>query len=230
MIAVRSKSEIFNAKSEWLDARWHFAFDYYRDAKNESFSHLRVFNNDRFAPGNGFPFHSHANMEIVTLVLEGELQHEDSLGNKGVLHENEFQVMTAGKGIEHSESNPSSKPLHLLQVWLFPEKQALEPVWEQKQFSEKDFHNQWVCAVSEKGGNAPLQFNQHASFYLAEIDMGKTLEFSPKKQIAFVFVIRGTVELNDVRVEEEGEVRVSGEKELSLKAVKEAKVLLLDLY
>ena len=139
MIAIRKADERGHADYGWLDTYHTFSFSSYRDAKHMGFRSLRVMNEDVVQPGQGFGTHPHQNMEIVTYVLEGALEHKDSMGNGEVLRPGEFQRMSAGTGITHSEFNPSNtEPVHLYQIWLFPERKGIEPSYEQKYFEEEE--------------------------------------------------------------------------------------------
>ena len=132
MVEIFRAARRFGFKNAWLDARWHFSFGHYRDIRNMGFGPLRVFNDDVIQGKNGFPMHDHAEMEIITYVIDGELTHTDSTGGSGVLRAGDLQRMTAGTGIEHSEFNNSDKPVHLLQLWILPAVSGLEPGYEQK--------------------------------------------------------------------------------------------------
>src|ERR1700686_697558 len=135
---IRSKDR-YHLETDWLSTNWHFSFDHYHDPNNMRFGPLRVFNDDTVAPAGGFPLHSHREMEIVTYVIDGALEHKDNLGNTGVIHPGEIQRMSAGTGVRHSEFNPSEKdPVHLIQLWIMPAVLHLRPSWEQKSFSLSD--------------------------------------------------------------------------------------------
>ena len=154
----------------WLKARWHFSFGHYHDPSNMHWSVLRVFNDDIIAGGGKFETHPHANMEIVTYVISGALQHQDSVGNKGIIHPGEVQVMSAGTGIEHSEANASAtEPLRLLQLWLFPRTKNLKPRWEQKQFSAEQRAGKLLPVVSDGSISDTLKIDQDATIYVSEL-------------------------------------------------------------
>ena len=139
MIQTIRSAERFHVQEDWLNTYWHFSFDHYNDPNNMQFGPLRVFNDDVIAPGGGFPLHGHREMEIVTYVIEGALEHRDDMGNTGVIRPGEIQRMSAGTGVRHSEFNHSKKePVHLVQLWIFPAVGRLAPSWEQKGFSLAD--------------------------------------------------------------------------------------------
>src|ERR1700754_3672310 len=149
MIQIRKSNDRGHANHGWLNTYHTFAFSSYRDPKHMSFRALRVMNEDRVAPGQGFGTHPHDNMESVTYVLEGALEHKDSMGNGEVLRPGEFQRMSAGTGITHSEFNPSkTEPVHLYQIWLLPDRNGIEPSYEQKRFSDEERHNQLRLVAS----------------------------------------------------------------------------------
>ena len=139
MIQTIRSNERYHFETDWLKTYWHFSFDHYHDPSNMNFGPLRVFNDDVIAPAGGFPLHGHREMEIVTYIIEGALEHHDDMGNTGVIRPGEIQRMSAGTGVRHSEYNHSKKePVHLVQLWIMPAVQHLEPSWEQKSFSLAD--------------------------------------------------------------------------------------------
>ncbi|MEL6108372.1 MAG: pirin family protein, partial [Planctomycetota bacterium] len=195
------------------------------------FRSLRVMNEDFVAAGQGFGTHPHRDMEIVTYVLEGALEHKDSMGNGEVLRPGEFQRMTAGTGITHSEFNPSSdEPVHLYQIWLFPEKQGLEPSYEQKQFPREERQNQMRLVASRDAAEGSLLIHQDARIYLSSLDEGKSAqhEIAPGRH-AWLQVLRGTVTLNGKPLGTSDGAAVSDESQLEIVATEPAEVMLFDL-
>ncbi len=176
MHRVRRGSDRGFADHGWLKT-WHtFSFGSYSDPDHIRFRSLRVMNEDIVAPGKGFGTHPHHDMEIVTLVLSGALQHRDSMGNGEVLRPGELQRMTAGTGLTHSEFNPSSDtPLHLYQIWLYPERKGLTPSWEQKAFDASLRQNQWQVVASRDQRDGSLLIHQDASLYLTELSADSTI-------------------------------------------------------
>lgn len=210
----------------WLDSRHTFSFGDYDDPKYHQFRTLRVINDDRVAPSGGFPTHPHRDMEILTCVLSGQLEHRDSMGNGEVIHANEWQAMTAGTGVTHSEFNPSkTEPVHLLQIWLFPDKRGHTPGYQQKQFTDADKRGKWALIASPDGDDASLVIHQNARVYQTKLADGDTVrhELAPNRA-AFVHVATGHAIINGeklvagdgVAVEDEREVVVSGEGEVLL--------------
>ena len=170
-IRVRRAAERGHALYDWLDT-WHtFSFDTYYDPSHMGFRSLRVINEDRVEPGKGFGMHGHRDMEIITYVLEGALEHRDSLGTGSVLRPGEFQRMSAGTGIRHSEFNPSeTKPVHLYQIWLLPGERGLRPSYEQKAFSEVERRGRLRLVASPDAQDGSLLIHQDARVYLSTLD------------------------------------------------------------
>jgi len=174
MIKVIKSEERHHADMGWLSTYWHFSFAEYYDPANMNWGALRVFNDDVIQPGQGFGAHPHRDMEIVTYVLEGELEHQDSQGNKGAIHPGEIQVMSAGTGIVHSEYNHSKdRPVHLLQLWIVPRTKGLKPRWEQRRFTAADRRGTLLPVVS--AGNIPgtLTMDQDATIYVSALPSGQ---------------------------------------------------------
>ncbi|MCA8983534.1 MAG: pirin family protein [Planctomycetaceae bacterium] len=231
MLEIRKAEERGHGVHDWLDS-WHtFSFSDYYDRRFMGFRSLRVMNEDIVAPGEGFGMHPHRDMEIVTCVLSGALEHKDSMGNGEVLHPGEFQRMSAGTGILHSEFNPSSsEPVHLYQIWLLPERKGIEPSYEQKRFDEMERQNRWQLVASREGEAGSLRIHQDARIYLARLDAETYLryELSPTRY-AWVQVLRGEVSLNGNRLRPGDGAALSVESHLDISAIQAAEVLLFDL-
>lgn len=231
MIQIRKAQERGHANHGWLDTFHTFSFASYEDHNHMRFRSLRVMNEDTVAPGQGFGTHPHNDMEIVTYVLEGALEHKDSMGNGEVLRPGEFQRMSAGTGITHSEFNPSAtEPVHLYQIWLFPERRGIEPSYEQKRFPEEDRHNQLQLVASRNSENGSLLIHQDARIYLSQVDSGKTITHDlPKSRYAWLQVLRGSVSLNGVPLDTSDGAAVSEETRLTIQANSDAEIMLFDL-
>src|ERR1041384_7639919 len=176
MLRIRKAHERGHANHGWLDTYHTFSFADYYDPANMGFRSLRVINEDRVAPGQGFGMHGHRDMEIVTLVLAGALEQRDNLGNGSVLRPGELQRMSAGTGIRHSEFNPSNDtPVHLYQIWLLPSAKNLTPSWEQKAFAADGKRDRFQLVASPDGRDGALTIHQDAELYLAELTPGPTL-------------------------------------------------------
>jgi hypothetical protein len=226
---IRSKDRYHN-KTDWLSTYWHFSFDHYYDPANLSFGPLRVFNDDVVQPGTGFPPHSHRDMEIITYVLEGELEHQDNLGNRGRVHPGEIQVMSAGTGITHSEYNPSKTDrLHLLQIWVLPLTRSLKPRWEQRQFTKAARQGRLHPVVSSTDADT-LRIDQDAVIYIAALDPGQSAT-QPLAQgrRAYAFVISGALELNGDALAAGDQARITDEPRLTLAASAPTELIVLDL-
>jgi len=226
MIAVRRSEQRGRADHGWLDTRHSFSFADYHDPAHMKFRDLRVLNEDWVAAASGFPPHGHADMEILTVVLEGALRHKDSMGTSSVIRPGEVQRMTAGTGVVHSEMNESrSEPVHLLQIWIKPDKRGLTPGYEQKDFSKEK--GPLVPVASRDGRDGSLKIHQDASVYRAILAAGTEAvhELAPGRH-AWVQVAKGDVEINGVRL---AAAAVSKEKTLRIRGASEADALLFDL-
>lgn len=240
MQVIRSDERHF-ADEGWLQTRWHFSFADYHDPKNVHWGALRVFNDDVVQPGQGFGMHPHRDMEIITVMLEGALEHKDSLGNTGILRAGEVQVMSAGRGILHSEFNHSRKePLHLLQLWIFPRTKSLEPRWEQKEFplAARAGRLLPVVVAQESNGAAhdgdgalrPMRIDQDAQIYLSALAAGQSVTHTSRAgRKAYAFVIKGALDLNGTALAAGDQARVSDETSLRVAATQDAEFILLDL-
>lgn len=231
MIQVRKAEDRGHANHGWLDTYHTFSFSTYYDPNHRSFRSLRVMNEDFVAPGAGFGTHPHNDMEIVTYVLEGALEHKDSMGNGEVLRPGEFQRMSAGTGITHSEFNPSSdEPVHLYQIWLFPERKGIEPSYEQKRFPEEGRHNRLQLVASRDAADDSLLIHQDARIYLANVDSGSSVNHElPPGRHAWLQVLRGRVSLNGVPLGRSDGAAVSDETKLTIQADDDAEIMLFDL-
>lgn len=230
-IRVRRAAERGHATYHWLDT-WHtFSFDTYYDPAHMGFRALRVINEDRVEPGEGFGMHGHRDMEIITYVLEGALEHRDSLGTGSVLRPGEFQRMSAGTGIRHSEFNPSgTEAVHLYQIWLLPDQKGLRPSYEQRSFTEAERRGRLRLVASPDARDRSLLIHQDARVYLSTLDAGQEIrhELQPGRH-AWIQVLRGTVELNGQTLATSDGAAVSDEKALLLHGSEPSEVMLFDL-
>jgi hypothetical protein len=231
MIRIRPAAERGHYDHGWLDTRHTFSFGEYRDPRHMGFRSLRVINEDRVRPGEGFGTHGHRDMEILTWVLAGELAHKDSLGNASVVRPGELQRMTAGTGVLHSEFNPSTEePVHFLQIWILPETESLEPSYEQRAFAADERRNRWQSIASRDGRRGTMVVHQDVVVHAADLEAGAELvhRLGPDRH-AWLQVARGTVELAGHRLEAGSGAAASGEPALLLVAEDAAEVLLFDL-
>jgi len=231
MIQIRKAQDRGHANLGWLDTYHTFSFSTYQDPQHMRFRSLRVMNEDVVAPGHGFGTHPHNDMEIVTYVLEGALEHRDSMGNGEVLRPGEFQRMTAGTGITHSEFNPSeSEPVHLYQIWLLPERQGIEPSYEQKRFPDDDRRNRLRLVASRDAEQGSLLIHQDARIYLSKLDTGKEVSHDLlEHRHAWLQVLRGTISLNGVELDTGDGAAVSDVSSLTILAGSDAEIMLFDL-
>jgi quercetin 2,3-dioxygenase len=231
MINIRKSNERGRANHGWLDTHFTFSFADYFDPEHVQFRTLRVMNDDRVAGGGGFPMHPHRDMEIVTYVLEGSLEHRDSMGNGSVIKPGDVQYMSAGSGVTHSEFNPSkTEPVHLYQIWMLPEKKGLKPAYDQKNFSETEKRGKLRLVASPDGRNGSLKSRQDNELYATVLGAGDSVKHALKpERHAYVQVARGSVKLNGQQLAEGDGAAVSAEKALELTGVKDSEVLLFDL-
>jgi redox-sensitive bicupin YhaK (pirin superfamily) len=231
MITIRRSEDRGHANHGWLDTYHTFSFASYHDPKHTRFRALRVMNEDWVAPGQGFGTHPHDNMEIVTYVLEGALEHRDSMGNGEVLRPGEFQRMSAGTGITHSEFNPSStEPVHLYQIWLFPERRGIEPSYEQKCFAESERRNHLRLVASRDAADGSLLIHQDARIYLATLENGAQVSHGiAAARHAWLQVLRGEATANDHSLKPGDGAALSEEHQLVIQAQGGAEIMLFDL-
>ncbi len=231
MIQVVKSDERYHANRGWLDTRWHFSFDEYYDPDNMNWGPLRVFNDDVIQPGKGFGFHPHRDMEIITYVIEGELEHRDDMGHTGVVRAGEVQVMSAGTGIVHAEYNHSQeRPVHLLQMWILPRVNGRKPRWEQQQFTVAMRQGKWLPVVSSGSLPGTLMIDQEAQIYISSLKSSQLLSHrSEPRRKAYFFIISGSALLNGIRLDAGDQARVTEEAKLTVQAASDAELILLDL-
>jgi redox-sensitive bicupin YhaK (pirin superfamily) len=233
MINVRRSADRFHAERDWLKSAFTFSFGPFQDPAYNGFRALKVLNEDRVAPGKGFGPHSHRDMEIITYVLEGRLAHRDSMGERHTLGANEIQAMSAGDGIIHSEFNGSdTEPSHSIQIWIEPRGEDLTPTYRQFAFPPAEKRGRLRLLVApEPAGDTVAVINQDARMYVAELDEGQSLrhQMAPGRH-AWAQVVRGSVRLNGMVLEEGDGAAVSDERELAIEGRAGAgEVLLFDL-
>ncbi|HEU4903949.1 MAG TPA: pirin family protein [Flavisolibacter sp.] len=222
-----------HANHGWLDS-WHtFSFAGYHDPSRIHFGALRVLNDDTVAPGMGFGKHPHDNMEIISIPLEGDLEHSDSMGNTTVIRQGDVQAMSAGTGVVHSEKNRNSdRPVKFLQIWVFPNKRNVSPRYDQKSFNEEEKKNQLLTVVSPLGSaDGGIEIQQDAWFSLARLDNAITLPYTVKKEGngVYAFLLEGDVTINDVVLNRRDGLGISDETILSITANSAAELLLIDV-
>lgn len=231
MIRLRPAARRGHTQIDWLDS-WHtFSFDQYDDPEYENFRSLRVINEDIVKPGAGFHPHSHRDMEILTYILEGVLEHKDSLGNGSLIRPGEIQRMSAGTGVTHSEFNHSPKePVHLLQIWIFPEKKGLAPGYEQKKFSHSLLESRLVPVASSDARNGAVKIHQDVRVYACILKPKQSVSHALQaSRHAWIQVARGALDLNAHALRAGDGAAVSEEKVITLTAQKDSEVLVFDL-
>ncbi len=231
MISVRQSDQRGGGDYGWLKTRHSFSFDRYYDPNFMGFRSLRVINEDWVQPAQGFPTHPHRDMEIITYILQGALEHKDSLGTGSLIRPGDGQRMSAGTGIRHSEFNPSkTDPVHLLQIWIMPDRQGHTPSYEQKQFPLEEKKGKLRLIASPDGSKSSVTIHQDASLYVALLAPDQEVKHElGKGRYAWLQVAKGAVELNDKKLSQGDGAAVSDESQLAIRATKDSEVLLFDL-
>jgi hypothetical protein len=231
-IRVRKKDEIYSKEGGWFSARWHFSFDEYYDADNMGFGTMRVFNDDRLAPGAIWPMHPHRNVEGLTYVAEGRFRHADSLGNGGVLEAGGVQRMTLGSGANHSEQNGSeTEPMRFIQIWIMPNELNLPPGVEQKQFTESDRTNRFLRAIGPDREGGSILVHNDASMYVSRLESGKSVEHAFRPDFGgYVYVLDGgPITLNDTALEALDAAVIFDEPSITIEAQQTAELLMMEV-
>jgi redox-sensitive bicupin YhaK (pirin superfamily) len=230
MITVRKSTERGHANHGWLQTYHTFSFASYFDPKHTKFRALRVINEDWIQAGEGFGTHPHENMEIITYIIEGELEHKDNMGNGSVIRAGELQRMSAGSGITHSEFNPSDKVTHLLQIWIYPERADLNPEYEQRDFSALKKQNQLTLLASQTGDRESLTVHQDMELYSGQLAQGRKLQYEiDLNRHAWVQVVEGTLDVNGTLLHAGDGARIDEEKFIAFAADQDSEFLLFDL-
>ena len=231
MITVRPAGERGRTRTSWLESLHTFSFNRYYDPRHAGFRELLVINEDRVAPGQGFGAHSHSDMEILSYVVEGALEHRDSAGGSGVIRPNELQRMSAGTGVSHSEFNASeTEPVHFLQIWIRPEREGLKPGYEQRAFPEQERRGRLRLIASRGGSDGSLTIHQDVKVYDALLAGGEELSYQPGvDRHVWVQVIKGAVNLNGATLRAGDGAAASEEPSLTINASEDAEVMLFDL-
>ncbi|HXP16980.1 MAG TPA: pirin family protein [Terriglobales bacterium] len=231
MITIRRSAERGGGDFGWLNTKFTFSFDQYYDPRFMGFRSLRVINEDRVQAGHGFPMHPHRDMEIITYLLEGALEHQDSMGNGSIIRPGDGQRMSAGSGVRHSEANPSkSDEAHLLQIWILPDRKGHTPGYEQKAFPEAEKRGKLRLIASPDGQDRSITINQDARLYSTLLQPGQEVKHDlvPGRHV-WLQVAKGAVELNGQALNQGDGAAVSEEKQLKIKGNADAEVLLFDL-
>lgn len=220
-----------HANHGWLDARHTFSFASYMNRERMQFGALRVLNDDTVQGGMGFGMHPHENMEIVTIPLEGALEHKDTTGTNGIIQAGDVQIMSAGKGLYHSEYNHyKDQPTSLLQIWVFPKEHNIEPRYDQKTFDKEARINAWQTLVAPDKKDA-LWINQDAWFHLANLEQDKLLSYTKRKSdsVLYLFVIEGQIRLGNEILNRRDGAGISTNEDINILAESNAEVLLMEI-
>ncbi|MDR1745541.1 MAG: pirin family protein [Planctomycetota bacterium] len=231
MLTIRKAEHRGLGRTNWLDSRHTFSFANYYDPNEVGFSDLLVINDDRLQPSGGFGTHPHQNMEIFSYVLDGALEHQDSMDVSSVNHRGDIQMMSAGTGIYHSEFNASdAELLRFLQIWIVPDRMGVEPRYHQKHFRKEDKRGKFLLVISPDGEEGTLPIYQDAKVYAGLFDGDESADFALRPdRYAYVHMARGTITLNGTRLKEGDGVRVRKETSLKFEQGEGAEVLLFDL-
>jgi quercetin 2,3-dioxygenase len=232
MFEIRRSQDRGTANFGWLDSRHTFSFGEYFDPRHMGFGPLRVINEDRVSPGKGFGTHGHQDMEIISYVLEGALEHKDSIGTGSVIRPGDVQVMSAGTGIRHSEFNPSkTEPVHFLQIWIIPDRESIEPRYEQKSFSDAEKHGRLRLVGSAKGQHGSVVIHQDVKLFAGRLNVGEqvTHALAPGRT-GWLQVVRGAVNMNGHELGVGDGVAIEGEPSLNVSAKTDgSEILVFDL-
>lgn len=232
MITIRSAQDRGTANFGWLDSRHTFSFGEYHDSNHMGFADLRVINEDKVTSGQGFPTHGHQDMEIISYVLEGALEHKDSIGTGSVIRPGDIQRMSAGTGIRHSEYNASkTAPVHFLQIWILPEQKGIEPGYEQKNFAIAEKQGKLKLVGSQDGRDGSITIHQDVSLYAAALSEGESVNYTfASGRVAWLQVARGTIQLNNQVLAAGDGAAIAQESLISLQgSAQDAEVLLFDM-
>ncbi len=231
MIQIRKHSDRGLSRTDWLDSRHSFSFAGYFDPAFVGFRSLRVLNEDRVAPGAGFEAHAHRDMEILSYVVSGQLEHRDDLGNGSIIRPGDLQWMRAGTGVTHSEFNPSEQePVHFLQVWIMPRRRGLAPDYQQRAFPLEERRGRLRLLASKDGRQQSLRLDQDVSLYGTSLEAGEALEhgFSPGRA-GWLQVVRGRLALDGQALEAGDGAAIAGQPSISIDATGDCEALLFDL-
>jgi len=214
----------------WLKTYWLFSFSNYYDPFNIQFGALRVFNDDIVEPKTGFPTHPHEEMEIVTIVLSGEITHKDSMGSKNVIKAGDVQRMSAGTGLTHSEFNLAKEPVHFYQIWIYPDLAGLKPSYDQKSFSPEAWKNRLLPVASGQGLHGAVTFHTYATIYRSDLEARQKIDFKvTESRRVFIYLTSGSLEVNDKKLEANDQARIDLENDLEFRSYRDSAFILIDV-
>jgi redox-sensitive bicupin YhaK (pirin superfamily) len=231
MLTIRKAEDRGFAEHGWLRSHHTFSFADYHDPRHMGFGPLRVINDDTVAGGGGFPPHNHRDMEIISYVIDGALQHEDNIGNGSVIRPGDVQRMSAGPGVVHSEFNASkSAPVHFLQIWILPERSGLPAGYEQKFFSDDEKRGQLRLVASPDGANGSVRIQQDARIFASLLETGQSVQHTfPSGRKGWIHVVKGAAEINGHSVKAGDGVAIDGEEKVSIRSNDAGEILLFDM-
>lgn len=231
MLKKLQKKNMGKSNLGWLESRFHFSFAEYRNYDNVQFGVLRVLNDDIVHPDSGFDMHPHANMEIISYIVEGGITHKDSMGNEETIRRGEVQYMSAGDGIYHSEFNKhKTEDLRLLQIWILPPKDGLEKLYGSHKFKESERKNKLLNIVSSKNGKAKVQIHQDVNFYVSELEKNKNLSFEINKDRQIYFVqIEGKSKINSIELNYGDAMEITNENKIEIEALVNSHFLFIEM-
>lgn len=230
MLQKISKEQMFTSNLGWLESRFHFSFDQYRDVNNMNFGVLRVLNDDIVHPQSGFGLHPHNNMEIISYVVQGEITHKDSMGNVESLKRGEVQYMSAGTGVQHSEYNHGNVDLRLLQIWILPPLKDVSPLYGSYKYKDEERKNRLLNIVSSVSGKAKVKIRQDVGIYVSELEAQKSLEVTVNSNRQIYFVqIEGSSSVNEILLNDGDALKVQEESQLDIKALSDSHFLFIEM-
>ena len=230
MIQIIKRNQRHFSDFGWLKTYWLFSFSNYFDPNNIQFGALRVFNDDVVESKSGFPTHPHEEMEIVTIVIDGEITHEDSMHNKGVIKTNDVQRMSAGTGLTHSEFNLADKPVHFYQIWIYPDRRGLTPSYDQKTYDPSNWKNKLFPVASGQNIPGTVTFFTDATIYRSDLDSGKLVTFEGTKgRRIFIYLTTGKLTINDEDLDEKYQARIDIDEPLRILAQRNSQFILIDV-
>ncbi|MCR9079589.1 MAG: pirin family protein [Hyphomonadaceae bacterium] len=229
MIEIRRFSDLGTFENDWLNAHYHFSFSHYHDPARMGHGKLRVWNDDTIKPQTGFPPHGHRDMEIITYVRTGAITHQDSMGNKGRTAAGDVQVMSAGRGVQHSEWNAEAEDTTLFQLWIEPAETGGDPGWGARQFPKADRSGDWAVLASGRGEDGALPIRQNAAVLGATLKAGETLSYQiSEDRYGYLVLAAGSVELNGETLTARDAAAITGAEILELTAIEDAEIVFVD--
>jgi redox-sensitive bicupin YhaK (pirin superfamily) len=226
---IKAKDRHFN-DFQWLQTYWLFSFSSYFDPHNIQFGALRVFNDDIVQPGSGFPTHPHEEMEIITIVLTGEMTHEDSMGHKAIIKAGDVQRMSAGTGLTHSEFNLAEDPVNFYQIWIFADESGLEPTYDQKTFSPSQWKNKLLPVASGQAIPETVAFHTDATIYRCDLDRDQSIAFGATTgRRIFIYLTNGELSVDGQKIEQKDQARIDTDDPIQIKALSDTEFILIDV-